>query len=498
MKIRTILILCTISFCYTQSWGQTWNLTKTMTATLEKNVLTVSTTLDAEKMSDYDWGEDIWHESISEIHSVIIEDGITDIFDWAFCHSPNIKTVTIAGSVEYIGGYAFYNCVSLESVQLHEGLLTLGHAAFKFCASLKSLDFPASITVIGGETGAGCIHLEAINVHPDNALFSSDNGILYNKDKTTLILYPEGKSSGTFEIPGTVKIIDGGAFYHASFEEISIPNSVEEIRGSAFSTCTNLKTITIPNSVKKIGSGVFGNCKNLTSIEVDAGNADFTSEDGILYSKDKSILHSFPPGQTGDFIVPVFVTSIYDFAFSGCAGLTSITIPYTVTELGGAAFVDCTSLTTITVPYSVKALGGYVFFGCVGLKEMTVEWEKPLLIDIEPLRGLAIEEMTLFVPEGTIEAYEDADFWKEFGEIVEYEFDLTSNEIVERPTLKAYTSTGILYLAGLNPGKPLYIYNLAGQLIYKGIAKGKEEQIPLASNGIYIVVASDQTVKVMN
>ena len=96
MKIRTIII-CVVAFCSLSGWGQTWKLTETMTATLENNVLTVSTTLDAEKMSDYDWIGEIWSGSSAEIHSVVIEDGITDIFGWAFAHTPNLKTVTIAG-----------------------------------------------------------------------------------------------------------------------------------------------------------------------------------------------------------------------------------------------------------------------------------------------------------------------------------------------------------------------------------------------------------------
>ena len=495
MKIRTILILCAISICYVVSWGQTWKLTKTMTATLDKNVLTIRTTLDAEDMRDYDWAEEIWHERNAEIHSIVIEDNITGIYDWAFAHTPNVTSVKIANSVTYIGDYAFYNCGSLESVKLSEKLDKLGHAAFKLCKSLKSLDFPASVTVIGGETGAGCTKLEAINVHPDNARFSSDNGVLFSKDKTTLLLYPEGKKSNTFAIPGTVKIIAVGAFYHASFETVTIPNSVEEIRADAFSTCTNLKSITIPNSVKTINEGVFAYCEKLTSIQVNAGNATFTSEDGILYSKDKSLLHTYAPGKTGDFQVPSFVKFINFSAFAGCFGLTSITIHNKVTELRGNAFADCRNLTSITIPYSVTVLGGYVLSGCIGLKEVKVEWKKPLSIDSETFKHLDIAGITLYVPTGTIKTYQDEDIWKDFGKFVEYEF--TGNEKVVIQSLNAYSSNGILYITGLQPGKPFQIYNLAGQYLFKGIAKSEEEQIVPVTGGIYIVVSEKQSVKVI-
>jgi len=496
MKKRFILLLCAMSIIASLCWGQTWKLTETMTATLEDHVLTISTTLDAEDMRDYDWIRENWVEKRSEIHSIVIEDHITGIFEWAFSHTPNVTTVTIANSVTYIGDYAFYNCYNLESVQLPEGLETLGHAAFKFCERLKSLDFPASVSVIGRETGVGCSHLEAINVHPDNTFFSSEDGVLYNKEKTTLLVYPEGKKSNTFEIPNTVKIIESSAFDHALFEEISIPNSVEEIWAGAFSTCTNLQSITIPSSVKTICEGIVAFCENLTSIQVDADNDYFTSEDDILYSKDKSLLHSFAPGKTGDFQIPSFVQIINYWAFAGSNGLTSITIPNTVTEIRSWAFVNCKNLTSLTIPYAVTLFGGCVFGGCIGLKDIFVEWEKPLDIDAALFKDIDITDMTLHVPTGTLESYEEAEIWQTFGTIIEYEYDFSNNEKVVTSTLKTYTSNGVLYITGLNPGKPLSIYSLTGQLLYHGIASSSAMQIPFPWRGVCIVVSEKQTTKV--
>ena len=496
MKTRFVLLLYAMSIYTSLCWGQSWKLTETMTATLENNVLTISTTLDAEDMRAYDWIEENWYESNAEIHSIVIEDNITGIYDWAFAHTPNVTSVTIANSVKYIGGYAFYNCGSLESVKLSETLDTLGHAAFKLCSSLKSLDFPKSVSVIGGETGAGCTQLEFFNIHPDNPLYSSDNGVFYNKDMTTLLAYPEGKKSNTFEIPSTVKIISSGAFYNASFEDITIPNSVEEIRMDAFSTCKNLKAITLPVSLKKIEEGVFAYCEKLTAIQVHAGNETFTSEDGILYSKDKSIIYVCAPGKTGDFKIPSFVQSINIWAFVSCVGLTSITIPNTVTEIGSGAFAECIKLTKITIPYSVKMIGGSVFSGCIGMKEIFVEWKNPIEIDTETFKHLDIADITLNVPAGTIDAYEEADIWQTFGKIMEYEYDFSSNEKVVATTVKAYTSNGVLHITGLSPGKLLSIYSLTGHLLYHGIASSSAMQIPFLWHGVCVVVSEKQTTKV--
>ncbi len=267
MKLKTIILL---SLCSTLSWGQTYLLSETMTAVLDKNVLTVNTTKDAEAMPDYDWTSlPPWFEDRGGIHSAVIEDKVTSVGTWAFMHCAGLTSISLANSVKEIGNWGFYNCYTLPSVVLSEGLTTIGIAAFLLCGSLKEIEIPASVSFIGGSALSECIKLEAIHVHPDNVVFSSDKGILYDKDKTELLLYPIMKSSNTFEIPGTVKKIASSAFLKSNLTSISIPNSVTEIGESAFGSCTKLTSITIPISVTVIYDHAFQECTSLEEVTVE-------------------------------------------------------------------------------------------------------------------------------------------------------------------------------------------------------------------------------------
>jgi hypothetical protein len=150
-------------------------------------------------------------------------------------------------------------------------------------------------------------------------------------------------------IPNSVTIIGERAFYECtSLTSVTIPNSVTFIGEWAFYECTSLANVTIPNGVTGIVEGAFGNCTNLTTINVAAGNSSFSSDNGILYNKNKTDLCAFPAGKTGAFTIPDTVTRIREYAFVGCARLTSVTIPNSVTEIRWEAFLHCTSLASVT------------------------------------------------------------------------------------------------------------------------------------------------------
>jgi hypothetical protein len=147
----------------------------------------------------------------------------------------------------------------------------------------------------------------------------------------------------------TVTSIGGSAFYRCdTLTGITIPNSVTSIGENAFAWCEGLTSVTIPNSVTGIGSEAFYGCNNLTAINVDPDNSAYTSENGVLYNKAKTLLHTYPAGKIGAFIIPTGVTSFGENAFAWCEGLTSVTIPNSVTSIGSYAFSTCTSLTSVT------------------------------------------------------------------------------------------------------------------------------------------------------
>ena len=181
--------------------------------------------------------------------------------------------------------------------------------AFSYCTSLTSVTIPATVTEIGDDSFSFCTNLTDINVSNDNPLYSSQDGVLFNKDKTTLICYPAGKENTSYSIPNSVTEIGEYSFsYCTSLTNVDIPNSVNEIGIDAFECCTSLTSVDIPNSVTEIGIGAFECCTSLTSVDI-----------------------------------PNSVTTISNYAFVGCTSLTSVNIPIGVTEIGEYAFNECSS-----------------------------------------------------------------------------------------------------------------------------------------------------------
>ena len=130
--------------------------------------------------------------------------------------------------------------------------------------------------------------------------------------------------------------------------------------------------ITIPDSVTYIGANAFRYCYNLTEINVDSDNRNYSSTDGVLYNKDKTILIMYPAGKTGDFTIPNGVSTIGSDAFYGCDNLTGVIIPNGVTRIGNYAFYDCWNLTSVIIPNSVTSIGDGAFSWCDNLTEITI------------------------------------------------------------------------------------------------------------------------------
>jgi hypothetical protein len=238
--------------------------------------------------------------------------------------------------VTSIGIGAFAASSGLTNVTIPDSVTNIGYHAFYFCTDLTSITIPGNVTGIGEDAFYQCFSLTAIAVEAVNAFYSSVDGVLFDKDRTTLIQCPSGKV-GSYPIPSSVTHIGTNAFYRcASLTNVTIPNGVIHIGDSAFAL-SGLTGVFIPNSVTHIGSTAFGGCFGLTSVTI-----------------------------------PDHVTSISDSAFMNCQWLTSVTIPDGVTSIGNGAFRWCGSLTSVTIPNCVRTIGTYAFHSCTSLTRVTV------------------------------------------------------------------------------------------------------------------------------
>ena len=298
-------------------------------------VLTISGTGD---MADYSGYDDSPFFDNSNIKSVIIENGITTVGKLVFSYCKSLTSVIIPKSVTSIGEYAFCNCTSLTSVTIPNSVTSIEWYAFAGCTSLKSVTIPDSVTSIGMLAFEDCTSLINIDVVDDNFNYSSQDGVLFNKNKTQLIQYPIGNERISYNIPNSVTSIENYAFTGCtSLESVSIPDRITSIGEYAFGNCTSLTSVTIPNSVTSIDEGAFSDCASLTSVTI------FGS-----------------------------VRSINRFAFYDCTSLKSVTIPNSVTRIGVRAFYSCTSLESVTIPDSVTSIGDEAFYNCISLTSITI------------------------------------------------------------------------------------------------------------------------------
>lgn len=181
-------------------------------------------------------------------------------------------------------------------------------------------------------------------------------------------------------IPSSVTSIEEEAFFCCSLlANVNIPNSVISIGDKAFYDCYSLTSMTIPSSVISIGDEAFYGCSNLT-ISVAESNSFFSSKDGALYNKDKTILISWPSA-SGSVTIPNSVIYIGDEAFYGCKSLTSVTIPNSVISIGDHAFLSCSSLKSVTIPSSVKSIGWFAFSFCSSLTSAIIPYELSSAVD---------------------------------------------------------------------------------------------------------------------
>jgi len=264
--------------------------------------------------------------------SYIVRLNIDNIADFT-----NLRMVLINANNKYV------------NLDLSDSLITsIPENAFSSCTTLTGITIPNTVDSIGYNSFSGCTRFTAINVGSASILYSSQDGVLYNKNKTTLILYPQGRI---------------GAF--------TIPDNVISIDNNAFRECVRLESLTIGKSVTSIGIFNFYGCIGLTSINVDTSNTNYSSQEGVMYNKNKTILIRYPPGKTGVFNILNNITDIEIFAFFYCTCITSVTIPDSVISIDRETFRDCTNLTSVTIGNGVTSIENGTFGSCTNLIRVT-------------------------------------------------------------------------------------------------------------------------------
>ena len=183
----------------------------------------------------------IEHQYLTDVS---VSEMTLSILDQEFCKCPNLTSVRMADSVKKIGHFAFAECNKLSTILLSQCIESIGLSAFTGCRSLKEIALPASVRLIGIGTFVNCVQLTRIEVDDKNQYFKSDDGVLFSKDGTTLICYPEGRPDRTYRIPDCVTTINTYAFHHCvSLETLEIPNNVVNIAKESI-CCKDLTLLT--------------------------------------------------------------------------------------------------------------------------------------------------------------------------------------------------------------------------------------------------------------
>ena len=366
--------------------------------------------------------------SCSNLTTVDIPNSVTSIGDNAFSSCASLVSIDIPNSVTSIGDYAFTNCTSLTSIEIPNSVTSIGYYVFGYCSSLATIDIPNSVTSIGDYAFTNCTSLTSIEI--SNSVTSIGSSVFSYCSSLTSVDIPNSVTlignwafascSGLtmVDIPNSVTLIGNYAFTDCtSLASLAIPNSVTSIGNGAFTNCTGLTTVDISNSVTSIGDGAFTNCTSLTSIEIP------NSVTSIGWSTFEYCTSLITIG------IPNSVISIGNYAFCDCRRLTMVEIPNSMTSIGWSAFMNRFHLTTIEIPNSVTSIDNYAFFGCSGLTSMIVLADNPPILGDNVFYNVN-KSIPVYVPYGTMTAYQAASGWSEFTNYQEiaYKFIPAYNE----------------------------------------------------------------------
>ena len=311
-------------------------------------------------MEDFSYNRVPWKDYVDQIKEVVIygpqdelKSCILSIGRYAFSGCKNLKKISIPVSVEIIGLAAFSGS-GIESIHLPANLKTISTAAFSGCTNLKSVEFPAGLTKIENMAfeKSGLIRMEL----PDtvttmgSGVFSECPNLEFvklprNLEVIEMSMFKKCAKLQSVVFPENVKVIGRWAFMWCDeLQNFTLPESVETIGLQAFIDCESLTEVTIPAKVTKIEQNSFSGCGKLRAIYVAEGNQAYQSVDGVLMTKDGTMVHTCPGAKEGTFVIPNGVTTIASLAFFDCQNLKRLVIPATLTTINERGFDFCDNL----------------------------------------------------------------------------------------------------------------------------------------------------------
>ena len=337
---------------------------------------------------------------------------LTSILEGTFAGCKKLTSIKLPSTLTYIGKFAFSDCENLSSINFSENLEKIDRYALRWC-NLKEIVLPdkvkfieedafqgnpelskisigSSLEKIGGWAFFLCPMISEYQVSPDNTHFLAENGILYSKNKNTLVLYPPKHPLSTFKLPDETRVIGKNAFSENDNLTILDVNQATNFEGQ---------------------ENLFWDCPALEKFQTAPNNPNFVALNGVLYSRKMDQLIVYPMGKKdASFSIEEGVQSILRFAFYYNQNLTSITIPA-----------------------SVKSIQRFILSGCYQIKEVQVKCTTPPVMDTD--LGISTGptdpyyDTPIYIPKGTLNAYRAAEGWKYHKNFLEKEYSALQPEI---------------------------------------------------------------------